>query len=104
MYTDIKEMYDINKERIQLTYTDENFHREQWASMQDEMNHDKNGIYLEPCYKQFTLILTKSKEKLAGTTQQIPGRLSSPAGKVILVYPKECNICKTYKLKVKKKA
>ena len=25
MYTDIKGMYDINKERIQLTYTDENF-------------------------------------------------------------------------------
>ena len=34
------------------------------ASISNEINHDKYGIHLEPCYKQFTLILAKSKEKL----------------------------------------
>ena len=34
------------------------------ASLPNEINHDKYGIHLEPCYKQFTLILAKSKEKL----------------------------------------
>ena len=39
-YTDIKEISAINEERLRLaksereTYTDENFHREQYASIQ----------------------------------------------------------------------
>ena len=67
-YTDIKEISTINKERIRLakpereTYTDKNFHREQCASIPNEINRDKHGTYLELCYKQFTLILAKSKK------------------------------------------
>ena len=48
------------------------------------------------CYKQFTLILAKLKEKLPEKTQGLSVRLSSPTGKERLVYPKKCNICKTY--------
>ena len=35
------------------------------------------------------MILEKWKEKLPEKTQRLSGRLSSPAGKEILVYPKE---------------
>ena len=49
------------------------------------------------------MILEKWKEKLPEKTQRLSGRLSSPAGKEILIYPKECNICKKCKLKVKGK-
>ena len=45
------------------------------------------------------MIFAKSKEKLPEKTL----RLSSPARKETLDYPKECNICKKYKLKVKGK-
>ena len=108
-HSDINEISAENEERIRLaksereTYTDENFRREQCASIPNEINHDRHGIHLEPCYKQFTLILAKSKEKLPEKTQRASGRLSSSAGKETLVYPKECNICKKYKLKVKGK-
>ena len=60
-------------------------------------------MHLEPCYKQFTLIFAKWKEKLPEKNLQLSGRLSSPARKETLVYPKQCNICKKYKLKVKGK-
>ena len=106
-YTDIKEISATNEKRIRLaksereTYTDENFHREQCASIPNEIIHDKHDIHLELCYKQFTLILAKSKEKLPGKTRRLSGRLTSPEGKET-VYPKEYNICKKYKLKVKR--
>ena len=108
-YTDIKEISAVNEEQIRLAksereiYTDENFRRGQCVSIPNAINHDRHGIHLEPCYKQFILILPKSKEKLPEKTQRLSGRLSSPAGKETLVYPKECNNCKKYKVKVKGK-
>ena len=68
-YTDIKEISAVNEERIRLarseseTYTDEKFNQEQSTSIQNEINRDKHGIYLEPFYQQVTLTLAKSKEK-----------------------------------------
>ena len=67
MYSAIKDISTINEERIRLaksereSYTDENFHREQCESIPDEINHDKQGTHLNPCYKKFTLILSKKK-------------------------------------------
>ena len=69
-YNGVKEIFVRNKDRIRVaksereTYTDENFHRKQCASIPNKISHDKPGIHLEPCFKQFTLILAKSKEKL----------------------------------------
>ena len=51
-YTDIKEISAINKKRIRLaksereTYTDETYHREQCASIPNQINHDRHGIHL----------------------------------------------------------
>ena len=79
-YADIKEISAINEERTRLakseheTYTGESFHREQCASIPNEINHDKHGIHLEPCYKQFTLIVAKSKEKLPEKTRRVSGK------------------------------
>lgn len=106
-YSAIKDISTINEERIRLaksereSYTDENFHREQCESIPDEINHDKHGIHLDPCYKKFTLILSKKKKEPTEKSQRLSERLSSPPRKDALVYPKECNICKLYKIKVK---
>ena len=51
-YTDIKEISAINKKWIRLaksereTYTDETYHREQCASIPNQINHDRHGIHL----------------------------------------------------------
>ena len=86
-YTDIKEISAINEEQIHLAkseheiYTDKNFRQEECASILNEINDGRQGVYLEPCYKQFALSLAKSKQKLPEKTQGLSGKLSSPAGK-----------------------
>ena len=81
-YADIKEISAINEERTRLakseheTYTGESFHREQCASIPNEINHDKHGIHLEPCYKQFMELISeymdthKTKVKVQHITNQ----------------------------------
>ena len=106
-YSNIKEISKVNEERIRRaksereTYTDENFHREQCESIPDEINHEKDGIHLDPCYKKFTLILSKKNKEPTAKSQRLSERLSSPPSKDAVVYPKECNMCKLYKIKVK---
>ena len=106
-YSVIRDISTINEERIRLaksereSYTNENFHSEHCESIPDEINHDKHGIHLDPCYKKFTLILSKNKKEPTEKSERLSERLSSPPRKDALVYPKECNICKLYKIKVK---
>ena len=77
-YTDIKEISAINEEQIHLAKSEYEIYT---ASILNEINHGRQGVYFEPCYKQFALSLAKSKEKLPEKTQGLSGKLSSPAGK-----------------------
>ena len=70
------------------------------------IDHKNHGVHLEPCYKKFTLILSK-KKSTTNQEKRSSMRLSSPPpseARNRWVYPKECNICKQYKIQFKGKS
>ena len=44
----------------------ENEHQHQCDSIPAVINRSRHGIYLEPCYKKFTLIISSNKRKHLG--------------------------------------
>ena len=109
-YSDIKAISDINKMRItEATFLREkakgyNEHKKQCDMLPDILISEQRGIPLELCYKKFTYIISKSKStKEAKRSSSRLSSLSSTSSGNNFLYPKECNICKKYYIKVKVK-
>ena len=63
-YSKIKPISNVNQERIfeakllREKKGGSNHHEEQCCLIPEEIDHSRDGIHLEPCYKKFTLILS----------------------------------------------
>ena len=108
-YTKIKHISDTNKESIfaakQLREQlgGANHHEKQCLSIPKDIDPDRHGIHMAPCYKKFTLILSSHKidpSQSTSTSESRPKRAES-SGTSSHVYPKECNFCKKYRVKRK---
>ena len=108
-YTKIKHISDTNKESIfaakQLREQlgGANHHEKQCLSIPKDIDPDRHGMHMAPCYKKFTLILSSHKidpSQSASTPESRPKRAKS-SGTSSHVYPKECNFCKKYRVKRK---
>ena len=64
-YSKLKQISDINKDRISNTKILREregglrYHKQQCKSIPGEVDDSKHGIHLEPCYKKFTFILSQ---------------------------------------------
>ena len=103
-YSKLKSLSEINKKKIleakQLreSLKGSNHHEEQCGAIPAVFS-SSDQLHLEPCYKKFTLILSQKKELSAESRSS--KRLS--ASSLSWLYPKECGICKKYKIKVRGK-
>lgn len=117
-YSKIKTVSEVNKERISTAKSlreeigGAHYHREQCLSIPDEIDHDKHGLHLEPCYKKFVKILSdkkalSNKPRCSNDSGQDQPRArrsrSLDNGDTRGVYPKECNFCKKYRVKRQQK-
>ena len=94
----MKEINESNEEivrvakqvREQLVGT--NFHQKQCKGIPDAIDRN-HGIYMTPCYKKFTLILS-SHSKETFTQKRLTGRQPiSLESTSAWVYPDDCNFC-----------
>jgi hypothetical protein len=66
-YSNIKEISSVNKEKIysakciRESLGGKNHHADQCQIIPEEIDPVQHGIHLVPCYKKFTLILSKGK-------------------------------------------
>ena len=111
-YTKLKCISAVNESKIReanaLRYQvgGENHHKQQCDLVPEVIDHFKHGIHLEPCYKKYTLIVSqRSKDTTSPPDVRASLRLSSPTSSNprIMLYPKECTICKRYLRKVNQK-
>lgn len=111
-YSKLKPISLVNKEKIYAAklvrerYDDANYHKYQCLSIPEEIDPDIHGIHLEPCYKKFVLILSNKKalrvnSLCCSSDNSIrPKRYkTSDSSNIANVFPKECNLCKRYRIK-----
>ena len=113
-YSNIKEISSVNKEKIYSAKSireslgGKNHHADQCQLIPEEIDPVQHGIHLVPCYKKFTLILSKEKDRSSENSNN-ESLLTEPRPKraktshVSNVYPKECNFCKKYRIMKKNK-
>ncbi len=115
-YSNLKDISSVNKERIysakclRESLGGQNLHTHQCQLIPEEIDPVQHGVHLIPCYKKFTLILSKEKNLSSenvnneSVTSPRPKRAkTSHASSSSNVYPKECNFCGKYKIMRKKK-
>ena len=116
-YSDLKEISSINKEKIYAakclreTLGSPNQHADQCRLVPQEIDPVRHGIHLVPCYKKFTLILSKERSLSSDTfdgenssSSSRPKRAkTADGGSSSNVYPKECNFCSKYRIMKKNK-
>ena len=108
-YSKIKDLSAINVERIRKkktipeTFNDKNYHKKQCNTIPATINHKVHGVHVAPCYKKFTLIISRTKPQET-STQHSSKRLSSSTSTInyseTWVCPDECNFCKLHTIKV----
>ena len=80
-----------------------NHHADQCQIISEEIDPVEHGIHFVPCYKMFTLILSKETHR-SSVNSNNEGFLTEPRPKraklshVSNVYPKECKFCKKYRI------
>ena len=106
-YSNMKDISENNIERIRyakdLRERGENHHVEQCNMIPDAIDMNIHGIHITPCYNKFTLILSQKKEISTEHERRVSKRLSldsSASSEIAWIYPKECNICKKFKIHV----
>ena len=76
----------------------DNNHKEKYESIPSFINNSICEIHLEPCYKKYTLILSKDSNStiLHQWLSRSLSRLSltPPENPRLLIYSKECSLCK----------
>ena len=75
----------------------ENHHEEQCVKIPDVIDECIHGIHIIPCYNKFTLILSREDEEKKKKRRTSDRHWTNPTSSS-WVYPKECNICKKYKI------
>ena len=110
-YSKIKPISEINKERIYAVKSirkskgGNHHHKEQCDAIPSEIDptkHIADGIHLTPCYKKFVLIISQEKRKSLddpGTSVSPKHLKVSEEHSIRNIYPKECNLCKRYRIK-----
>lgn len=117
-YSNLKEISSVNKEKIyaaknlRQSLGGPNQHADQCLLIPEETDPVQHGIHLVPCYKKFTLILSKEKSlfpdnldsESSSPSSRPPKRAkTSHGGSSSNVYPKECNFCKKFRIMKKNK-
>ena len=115
-YSTIKPLTPTNVERIRKakqlreSLGGENNHADQCTSIPDIVDENKHGIHLTPCYKKFTLILSKRGVSEIDENEYQEKRkssrledMSTPSSSSVWLYPKECYFCRKYWVKRNKK-
>ena len=80
-YSKNKDLSAINEERIRKaktireTFNDENYHKKQCDTIPATINHEVCGMHMTPCYKKFTLIISRIKPQET-STRHLSKRLS----------------------------
>ena len=107
-YSKIKPISEISQEKfyaaksIRKSKRGDHHHKEKCDAIPSEIDPTKHGIHLTPCYKKFVLIISQEKRKSLddpGTSVR-PKRLKvSEEHSTRNIYPKECNLCKRYRIK-----
>ena len=109
-YSNMKDISENNIERIRYAkdlrerVKGENHHVEQCNMIPDAIDMNIHGIHITPCYNKFTLILSQKKEISTEHERRVSKRLSldsSASSEIAWIYPKECNICKKFKIQHK---
>ena len=68
-YSDIKEVSDVNWEKIKqakeirISKGGVNHHKQQCDLVPDVLDPELHGIHNRPCYGNFTMIISKEKKK-----------------------------------------
>ena len=109
-YSKIKPVSSINKTKINAAKSlreslgGVHHHKEQCDLIPETINETKHGILLKPRYKKFTIILSQKDVPNLPPPPPPPKRkrLSGDNG-AKNVYRKECNFCKTYRIKHQQK-
>ena len=107
-HSKIKPISEINQEKIygakyvRKSKGGNHHHKEQCDAIPSEIDPTKHGIHLTPCFKKFVVIISQEKRKSLddlGTSVR-PKRLKvSEEHSTRNIYPKECNLCKRYRIK-----
>ena len=111
-YRNLKELSSINRDRVfsakrlRESLGGQNEHTQQCQLIPEDIDPGKHGIHLVPCYKKFTLILSKEKnlssenvQNESSMTSSRPKRAKTSHGcSSSNIYSKECNFCKKYRI------
>ena len=87
----------------------ENHHEKQCQQIPEVILNECHGIHSNPCYKKFTLFIStsfrlSSESSILEKKQRLSNRIANlkPSTSSTSIYPKECNLCKKYRVKQKK--
>ena len=74
----------------------ENFHEKQCISVPDASNNKIHGVHIDPCYKRFTLILSKKEDQPITTTMSSKRTSLDETAKpeTAWMFPEPCHFCK----------
>ncbi|MEM7299100.1 MAG: hypothetical protein AAF391_12645, partial [Bacteroidota bacterium] len=81
-------------------------HLEQCCMIPTSIDSTLHGIHINPCYKLFTRILAGSTSSETNQTEQSRLSRSSSSSSMtgtVNLYPKECYLCKKYRVQIKGK-
>ena len=100
-YSAIKTISGVNEVRIReakcLHEVSENVQRKKQCQLiPSTIDHEKHGIHLAPCYKNFTKIISRTQGSQSSSNERRSSeRLSSPS----TLFPKECKFCGKLRIK-----
>ena len=106
-YCKIKPISNVNQERIfeakllREKKGGSNHHEEQCCLIPQEIDHSRDGIHHEPCYKIFSLILSTESQTLTGEKRQCTRLSSPPPQNKRSLFPTTCYFCKNDRVKHK---
>ena len=83
----------------------DNQHDSQCKLIPDIINNNIHGIHMDPCYKRFTLILSRNKdvEDKSRSSKRLSQGSSSKFETTAQLFPEECYICKKNRVQHKGK-
>ena len=76
-YSKLKDVNELNESRIREAkekgeqLSGETFHDKQCLSVPDAINNKIHGVHIDPCYKRFTLILSKKRRSKTNNNNKV---------------------------------
>ena len=99
----------LEAKAIRLEKGSQNEHQEQCSSIPNEVDNALHGIHMEPCYKNFTIIISKARNKRKTSNDPEDDgalRKKSRAQRTSVggnLFPDHCYFCKKKRKSVKGK-